>query len=68
MVRVIINLISWYIGNQIIKIEQDKDNLYKEFALKYKVVPDLVFSFIILAYNGYSYVNASSLFDCVDQW
>lgn len=65
---VIINLMSWFMGTSIIRLEQDKDNLYKEFALKYKVVPDLVFSSIIFAYNSYSYVNASTLFDCVEQW
>lgn len=55
-------------GTSIIRLEHGKDNLYKEFALKYKVVPDLVFSLIIFAYNSSSYVNASTLFDCVEQW
>ncbi len=50
------------------KAERGKDHLYKEYVLKYMVLPYLVYSLVTFLFNFYSYKYSSSIFECCDFW
>lgn len=50
------------------KVEKDKDHLYKEYVLKYIVLPYLIFSIVTFLYNLYSYKYSGSILECYEFW
>ncbi len=67
-VWVLINILSYWIAKEIIATENDKDNLYKEYAVKYVIGPFAVLSLIVFGVNFWSYLRAETLLQCVHYW
>lgn len=49
-------------------MEKDKDNLYKEYILKYVVTPFVACSAIVAAYNLWTYLQVTGMLECVQYW
>jgi hypothetical protein len=65
---VVLNSISYFLAVSIMKVEKDKDHLYKEYVLKYMLLPYLIFSLVTFVYNLYSYKYSGSIFECCEFW
>lgn len=68
MFWLVINLLSFWIAWEIIKVEKDKDNLYKQYVVKYVIVPFVVCSALVAGYNLWTYMQAGGMIDCIDYW
>lgn len=64
----IINTLSYIIAREIIRVESDKDNLYKEYVVGYMVVPFILCSVVVFVINLLSWLNADNMFMCVKYW
>ncbi len=61
----IFSFLSGYACNFLIKNEHDRDNLYKSYIYKYKVVIDQACSTIVFAYNLIAYLASDKLQACL---